>query len=143
MKEKLVEFKTAQLAKEKGFDWETHRFYEHPFNKLNLDFVSSGINDEYWGDYLFHNWNKGVKPWKPFKECVSAPSQALLQTWLRDVHDIILLVECFLDENDNLKYEYALYSDLITESSEDDVISDTYPGALEQGLYNALKLIKL
>ena len=78
MKEQLIAFETAKLAKEKGFEYKTHNFFEFPFKEFDIKFPSAGIDDEYWGNYLFHNWNKGVKPWKPFKECISAPTQSLL-----------------------------------------------------------------
>jgi len=64
MKEELVTFDTAKLAKEKGFDIsQTKGYYSHGDSKLVL---SENYNEQ---KYL--------------------PTQSLIQKWLREVHNLI------------------------------------------------------
>ena len=71
MQEELVSHKVAKLAKEKGFDIPTLYAYDQ--------------NGELWFDEMYAiNYNDS--PYS--KEVVSAPTQALLQRWLREVHNI-------------------------------------------------------
>ena len=77
MKDELIQFDTAKLAKEKGFDLEVVKlwanYYEgEPFNKWKL------INNEA-SSLLYCEWK--------------APTQALLQRWLREVHNINIHVQ--------------------------------------------------
>lgn len=80
MEEVLISLETAKLAKEKGFDEQTI-FYYHSFGLLTnpLDQIDpesvSAIS-----------WNKT-------DDCYSAPTQSLLQKWLRDVHLLHVDVE--------------------------------------------------
>jgi hypothetical protein len=136
MKEKLVEFKTAKLAKEKGF---------------NVEYTSCQmfyITDEEGINYLED------KPRRtPFEHhtYILSPTQSLLQKWLREKHKI------YVDTNHsrvNDDEEVTLHQSNITivscihsynfkwikESS--DCYGETYEEALEKGLYEALKLIK-
>lgn len=70
IKEQIISFDTAKLAKEKNFRVKTKKFY-HLNNKID------GL------------------PFKPFGGCVAAPTQSLLQRWLRDIHqtDITVITE--------------------------------------------------
>ena len=76
MEEQLISFETAKLAKEKGFDWICRVFYEDwDNNELHEPISPSDFNNE-------HVWEKTI----------SAPTQSLLQKWLREVHDIKMCV---------------------------------------------------
>jgi len=122
MKEQLVSFETAKLAKEKGFDWEV--FITHYGN--NGVFVSQTM-----GTKVYHKNSDG-------DVYCTAPTQSLLQKWLRDKH---LIVEIKFDTvtfgfrifnpfkaKDNFtKYKYVMWE---------------YEQALEEGLQEALKLVK-
>ena len=105
MKEDLVSYEVAKLAKEKGFDWESTSFYlsdkKLRFNVI-VDRSYYGDEAEYELDDLLKHWNK--KDWvytKDICECFgpkvdnikyfeafSAPTQALLQKWLREEHNL-------------------------------------------------------
>ena len=74
MKEELITYETAKLLKEKGFDWETNRYYY--LNELS-DF------DRY--DASLENYNTSDQTATEFS---SAPTQSLLQRWLREKHKI-------------------------------------------------------
>jgi len=67
MTEQLISYETAKLAKEKDFDWMVRADYEN--GNLN---PSSRLED-------WNNFHKELN-------IISAPTQALLQKWLRDEH---------------------------------------------------------
>ena len=135
MKEQLISFETAKLGKEKGFDWEVQTFYDNESKRLKK---VRGYED----------WNTeddglGFKPY-------SAPTQALLQKWLREEHKInvesnylpnIQKYRCLyvpMSKSISNKEKYSLRSKYY---GTDDF--ETYEEALEKGLQEALKLIKL
>jgi hypothetical protein len=116
MKEKLISFETAKLAKEKGFD---------DVIVLN-SYSDNGVLKE---DYIF----------KQVKRCSAAPTQALLQKWLRDEHKLEISID--LDLN---KDYFVTIKDrgrgLLFESKG---TFKTYENALEVGLQEALELITI
>tara|TARA_R110000772_G_C13065980_1_gene415812 strand:- start:98 stop:505 length:408 start_codon:yes stop_codon:yes gene_type:complete len=135
MKEELITFETAKLAKEKGFDWDCESYY-----KPNTKELPSNLNGK-------RSWNHVV----PAKEYYSAPTQSLLQKWLRGEHKIDIYV---------LGYGFGYYAQLnnVPPANQSDVkyidrrwnmppedenSGDlrTYEEALEKGLQEALKLI--
>lgn len=89
MKEELVSFQTAKLAKERGFDIST---------------------DKYWCNYYT---GEPLNKWKllPAKELslnfmeYAAPTQYLLQKWLREVHEIDVIAL----PTSSSKYIFRLY----------------------------------
>ena len=120
MEEKLVSFSTAKLAKEKGFDISTNKYWcnyytDEPFNKWKLlpteELSISSME-------------------------FAAPTQSLLQKWLREVHGIDVLVDKgFLCDN----YSHEIYHK--NDMFESEYIFKTFEKALEKGLYEGLKLI--
>jgi hypothetical protein len=70
--------------------------------------------------------------------CYARPTQALLQRWLREVHNINVI--SYPSAVFNKKYIYLLLSDLEL-IEEGDIKYDSYEQALEAGLYKALLLI--
>lgn len=135
MKEQRITFETAKLAKEKGFKEYTFYRYVLGYNSIKED--------------------KELKPW--FKEdsmyllrgvdnsqphlCV-APTQSLLQKWLREKFHIYCRVAtnsltCHFPMN-----EIADVDGTQMKGPSPLVIYKTYEEALEIGLQEALKLIK-
>ena len=123
MEDQLISFETAKLAKEKGFDERINNFYNQNGNLLynlqqNRNLHSGGA---------------------------SAPSQSLLQKWLREVHNIFIEVNFIAYIPD--KAQYAAYIKSLSSKNMGEIlldgftIFDKYEEALEQGLYEALKLI--
>jgi len=114
MQEELIQFETAKLAKEKGFD------VQYP-------------NGRYFNGRLITGENiMGI----------AAPTQSLLQKWLRDEHKIDIGVN--IDIN-NLYEVSVLYKDdcnYYGDMQMDDQGFKTYEEGLELGLQEALKLIK-
>ena len=103
MKDQLISFKTASLAKEKGFQIMT-------------------INYAY----------------------VKMPTQSLLQKWLREEHNIHILVAAtgFKDGSGSIpnRYDVMYFKDICKNTF--DSIHETYEEALEEGLQQALILLK-
>ena len=114
MREQLINFQTAKLAKEKGFNEGSMSHYEEDgqIQHCRTSFTNGFMED---GETRFE-----------------APTQSLLQKWLREVHNIIILVDkC---NTGLLKFEHNIKSENKNEFK-------TYEEALEKGLQEGLKLI--
>ena len=115
MKEELITFETAKLAKEKGFE---RAIKNTPRYEADGTISTSG----------FWDYN------------LAAPTQSLLQRWLRENMNINVLVVNYYDKfscvmkttNDHHRDGYSIKS----------ILTDTYEKALEAGLLEALKMIK-
>ena len=127
MKEELITYETALLAKKKGFNISTRNF----------------IADLSWNDKQIYscdevgypNFTNDMGSSHGFGDIINVSSQSLLQKWLREKYDIH--VETFFDET---------YSTTITKNGKwynSAIDYNTYEKALEKGLQEALKLIKL
>jgi hypothetical protein len=132
MEDRIISYETAKLAKEKGFDIIPRYGIEASLYKkdgehtyyANYGFMYSGLNGGY----------------------ISAPTQALLQKWLREKHNIHIYVETTprFDKTQGSKWKsdikYCFQPFKWTTGHY--YLTDTYEEALEQGLIEALKLIK-
>lgn len=124
MKEELILFETAKLAKEKNFRGYSRGWYSYEEgNPLRL--------------YDKENYNGIV-------DCFLAPSQSILQKWLRETHRI--WVEIYM--NNDIPNKGESYSYLVLTKNGGVVVHNigggnftTYEEALEIGLQEALKLI--
>lgn len=153
MKEELISLKIAILAKEKEFQIPTQKAYIN--NKLFVNFEDSqGVEREYFfdADDLYENWNK--KDWvfdkqgcscfgckldnKNWFTAYSAPTQSLLQKWLRDIHFIDVEPKAIRFVGDE---KASYYNNYINGSMVEMKKYNTYEEALEEGLYQALLLI--
>ena len=167
MEEKLISFETAKLAKEKDFNILQHSYYfeDGEFKENSL----KGTNGYYGEEYEFdlsefnENWNDkwltkktgdrcfGCSKQKGYLETFSAPTQSLLQRWLREVHNIY--VESYHDlTSDGTKIQFYTSWGFLQQKDKNgnqnvngwyDEYNDweTYEEALEVGLQEALKLI--
>lgn len=135
MEEQLISFETAKLAKEKGFDEKVYREYD-----------KSG--------YLRCTSKSANVVLGPYDELLKsteypAPTQSLLQKWLREEHNsIVEVVYSKQDYTSPIKFESTV--DYFTKELEYEITIDPefssekflkYEDALEIGLFNALKLI--
>lgn len=132
MEDQLISLETAKLAKEKGFkperDWNpdyVKGYIEHAEYKL------TEIREEDWiveGYYL-------------------APTQSLLQKWLRELHKIHICIDFWYEGDTYFTYVFRNAMDKIEVelkglSNDPSLIKTaTYEQALEIGLQEALKLI--
>ena len=130
MKDELITFETAKLAKKKGFD-SSHIEYRN---------LASGN--------IVLNWTDKLECFETQKAANIArlPTQSLLQKWLREVHNIDVHAQPFImkeGEHSYLpdeSYSFFLFKDGIYISDMVDFID--FEEALEMGLQKALKLIK-
>ena len=174
MEEELISFETAKLAKEKGFDILTHSYYfeDGEFREHSL----TGTNGYYDDEYQFNlsefneNWNDkwlttktgdrcfGCNTDKGYFETFSAPTQTILQKWLREVYN------CFIDilphrDGDSKNKQWKNKEDVFWTVEVDyygknfeikltnnadftQHFNKSYEEALEIALFEALKLIK-
>ena len=144
MEDTLISFETAKLAKEKGFDEKVYREYD----KSGYLRCTSKSADVVLGPY-----DELLKSTE-----YPAPTQSLLQRWLREVHN------CFIDilphrDGDSKNKQWKNKEDVFWTVDVDyygknfeinltnnadftQHFNKSYEEALEIGLYQALKLIK-
>jgi len=154
-KEPIVSYDLAKLAKEKGFDWECYKCYDYALTSKYDE--QDGYSGSFgWkkgelnlrGDYFVNNYNNIDYSNKNWYMC-AAPTQSLLQKWLRDVHDINI----FMNFKPNIKkWDFIPYSmningkEYVKQNNEYLKLHrerryDTYEEALEEGLKEALNKI--
>ena len=131
MQEKLVDRATAVLAKQKRFDWKCRGYYSSLHNIVMTNGTLHGAvdhNNPYYDKFAGNPY-------------YSAPTQSLLQRWLREVHKLSVEVgneyqlkswNCYIVNQDN---------DSKPILTKDDEYFSTYEAALEEGLYEALNLL--
>lgn len=155
MEDKLIEYSTAKLAKEKQFQEYTSYFYTKENGLCSIDTDGEILNiynddltfkDSIWdcnGDFWYNEIEdeEGIyaQTYEPIK--YPAPTQSLLQKWLREKYKIILIIG-YQYEYDSTPYSYWIYKEeqsLPINQWVDDL--ETYEEALEKGLQEALKLI--
>jgi len=117
MKDQLISFETAKLAKEKGFDI--------PYRGYN-------DNGELYPSWFVNDNNYRNLPY------YFAPPQSVLQKWLRDEHNIVVFVS--FAYGDFGRYAAEVHSKKMN-VVDGFTIFDNYEKALEEGLQEALKLI--
>lgn len=122
MEETLISFETAKLAKEKGFK-ESSKYCYREDGFLYIPRIS--------GSQIMHsNILDG--------DNCSAPTQGLLQKWLREKHNLHVL-PILNWYPDRYNYEILRENEAPLRSKS---IESSYEQALEAGLYEALKLIE-
>lgn len=148
MKETLISFETAKLAKEVGFTLQSNPFgYITKFYEPSTKIIRS------YGRHRVKN----------IDELIYAPTQSLLQKWLREKHNIHISVTLefigsdewvyayeiiYLPKNEaNIKRRSVLFKKIYSFSFKEEIGTynggwDTYEEALEEGLKESLKLLK-
>lgn len=132
MKEQLITFETANLAKEKKFDWNCHWvLYRGTSSVLHkCDAIPTKGKNLESGDYVLQ------------------PTQSLLQRWLREVHNIQLCLQPIYGGNkvDGKQVGWLCYTPFQDEDFNKlpsiSLSQYTLEAALEKGLQEALKLIQ-
>lgn len=160
MEEQIVSFEVAKLAKEKGFNGKCIAYYntfkDITFNSITdweyttkqcllgsdapLETYKVGIAR---AEYLFKSMNSEESHKKSLWD---APTQSLLQRWLRETHNIHVFVASDYNYSLNkiIYYSRIREIDLIEKEVKEEWGNscNTYEEALEVGLLNALKSIK-
>jgi len=150
MKESIVSFKTAKLAKELGFDLNVFQFYD----ESGLVSKILPCDDPFQIDSANFNNNE-------FIDLYSAPTLSLLQKWLREKLLMFVMIEPFYFKIRIFKYlvgvkstSFSLrfliennvgqWTELSKLNSKINDVTDfeTYEHALDFGLYETLKALK-
>lgn len=130
MKDELISFETAKLAKEKGFK---------PEEEWNPTYVNGYIYDEDTDTFKFRAFKE--ENWS-IEDHYLAPTQSLLQRWLRENKFISVIIKHY--SAGTFSYEISTYSKVEWEKSTGFMTKSfyKYEEALEEGLLEGLKLIK-
>lgn len=134
-KDKLVSFKTAKLAKEKGFE-------EICFAFFRLDALRQDIDSPY--DWMLPLEQDNLEC-KEFygEDFLLAPTQSLLQSWIRDIYKIYVHADAnafgWYGRNDNTPEPSSWNIDKRWSTKKECL---TYEEALEEALLHALNTIK-
>jgi hypothetical protein len=135
MEDTLITFETAKLTKEARFNWNVDSYFINP-NKTVYSFKLHKIKE------FKHECAKGLYKGTNFNKVfnlTSAPTQSLLQKWLREVHKIQLFVIPVGNVSFDLKYYcYSILSHDTDEGVHSKNRFITYEEALEEGLKYAL-----
>lgn len=132
MQEELISFDTAKLAKEKGLisGLKCTHIYCIGYNVipedktlLSHDYIRSSVENQ------FH--------------LALAPTQSLLQKWLREIYNIHIIVYIMENSDGSIYYDFGLKQvvNWLTNKSSKPREFLTYEEALEIGLQEALKLV--
>lgn len=135
MKETLVSFTVAQLAKEKGFKFdETLDFYHEGYHGL---FHWHTDKDKITCMSFFENDSTNTG-W--FYMNIEVPTQSLLQRWVWETHSIWVQSTPIFTANECIGVSVTISSWRFPVINVNYVGFDVYDG-LENGLFEALKLI--
>lgn len=158
MELKLCEFETCRQLKEIGFNEPCSYRYVQAYGnseylkKMHGQLARYDVSNEY-GDVI--GFNK-YRTSKGQPHIVSAPEQALVQTWLREEHDIYITIETksypeyYGDYEESPEYipkhRYRIIRNI--DNFRYNVIEcsstfDTYEQALETGILECVKLLKI
>jgi hypothetical protein len=131
MKEQIISFETAKLAKEKGFNWECSYTWSEADKGVESAFDLTG--EMYFSNEEIENaLANGFTVYM-------APTQSLLQKWLREEHDIHITI--YRRKSPDATFFQAEVNNIgvgcFTGESDD----ETYEGILEAALVEGLKKI--
>lgn len=129
MEEQLISFETAKLAKKKGFDISTEIFYSKDGELIEVEPCFCHPEDDSCSCGFWDVLKEG-------KSSPKAPTQSLLQKWLREKYHIRINIKALGQCLYNLEVDKLAGETLILGNR------DTYEEALEIGLQEALKLIE-
>ena len=157
MDKDIITLDTAILAHEKGFkfifkdiddDWKAD-YYEP--NNIRYHYHRDSKKYYPLSDY-YSDTNQNIQQyWDKEHPHIDAPTQALLQKWLREIYNIdvqsyLITMEYNgreLEIIEEKEYFYRIYIKGITQFIGNTNYKNKYEAALEEGLQQALKLIKL
>lgn len=127
MKESLINFDTAKLAKEKGFKLKINPF---------------GFVTKFYEPKTGSVRSYGLHRVKDINNLIYASTQTELQKWLREVYN--KHIQIALATNPRKCFVYFIQDDkgvTIEWNTDPELIFDTYEEALEIGLQKALEMI--
>lgn len=147
MEEKIIEFKLAKLAKEKGFSVggynEYVQYHEEYIYDEDPKHPESHVKDEIRFTDRFYHKNSEISCdySNEFFTYYEAPTQGLLQKWFRETHkiDVVAIPIRFTGYLEIGYWTYSIKS--VYPVGKQKYKFDTYEEALEVGLEEAFNLI--
>lgn len=138
MKEQLISFESAKLAKKKGFNVSVRHFYPD---------LSWGREELYQCVNVGYEFTHEILESDPngFGDIILTPTQSLLQKWLREVHGYYVIIIPTVTSDWTFKIINTMKKDSMEVPPYTDVCGQdfySYEQALEEGLFESLKLIK-
>lgn len=135
MEDKIVDLKTAKLAKNRGFNWQVINFY----NSRGYCTYANGYQTE---RLEASDWNNGMGsyPTLPEEVVCSAPSQSILQKWLRELATPIIVTPTTDFVAWQVEIQHPDLGLLIIDKNSEDKWFNSYEEAMEYGLSEALIL---
>ena len=140
--EEICTYEVCKLAKEKGFNEKVYHYYQI----LNKHYCECQDRVEPYifsfkleTDDCYNRYNKGSE------DVISAPTQSLLQRWLREEKGVTICVDIFddgwfFDISTFYKQDTGVYEvDIPYKSSNVSPVYDTYELALEDALKYVLE----
>tara|TARA_R110000868_G_scaffold14426_4_gene67198 strand:+ start:19052 stop:19411 length:360 start_codon:yes stop_codon:yes gene_type:complete len=119
MKEELITFETAKLAKEKGFGKTLDTIFPYSYKDDKTVVLNSSNNCE--------------------EGFTAAPRQSELQKWLREEHEISIKIDDFYTDS-RIRFDYNICK--LGHQDDNPVgVFKTYEEALEEALFESLKTI--
>lgn len=136
MEDRLISIQTARLAREKGF---------HEEVKDYLLAEPEDRDESIYGNSQYkHDFNSGKKN-SSGEPLISAPTQALLQKWLRERHRIHIAINGLYNNNIMIAYTFDIClvdANPYKEGVHSVMTYPTYEEALETALKQALNKIQ-
>lgn len=135
MKEEIVSFETAKIAKERGFDVYCREAYietqEHTLpcrgGDYNFPYQAPRVLSVEFRD----NYNTVI---------ANAPTQSLLQRWLREIHNIHIKIHASNYNRFHTEvYNIVTFKNIYDNNPHVKIVPKTYEEALEIGLQKSLK----
>jgi hypothetical protein len=150
MKDQCIVLKTAKLAKEKGFNIGCNGSYTEFLKTHKSDNPSFAMKKgevEYDDSFFFINNNSMCDYSNENYTMYAAPSQSLLQRWLREVHSIEVFVKPFYIPQLNREgcfkyYGLVVLKDCVGDCNASSLCKDKYEDALEDALKLAFNFVK-
>lgn len=137
MRDEIVTYEVAKLAKEKGFPQDIDRWVADLHSATNSNYYNH--KGELNGDCIEIIKCKIQKEEIPKEfELVAAPTQSLLQRWLREEKKVHIEIYPVFPSSDKVKYGRWIVADAITKSIPIEYF-DTYEQSLEDALRYALE----
>jgi len=151
MKDQLISFETAKLAKKKGFNIRVVPRYGKGKSEKKIRLYES--NSDYDSECNIEwDWNNNsdngiISPYpnEELKEQCSAPTQSLLQRWLREKHNVYFWMSPVTFRGAFCYYKLQVAIPNMLWDKPIEIIGqrkETYEEILEKGLLQALEIIK-
>ena len=150
MTDERITLTTAKLCKEKNFNIGCNGSYTEFFKTHKSDNPSFAMKKgevEFDGSFYFINNNQSCDYSNEKFIMYAAPTQALLQRWLREKHNLHIEILLGHDEKETW-YDFYIYKielgydyEFLIDSGEIEM-RNSYEECLEAGLFEALNLIK-